>query len=208
MNKSILNFSANEQTLTVLNSINYASDTVSYIEAHFSLGTNWSGYDSVRAVWYNDFTRIATVLDSDGVCIVPSEVLARKGKVHVNLVGSIAEDDVLTDRLTSYPVVALVVCAKAYTDGDTAQTITPTQFEQFAAAVASDADRASAARDSASDYADAAADSAEAAEQAAANAGYMFFHIDENGHLIYERTSNTEVDFYLSNGHLYVEAVA
>ncbi len=50
--------------------------------------------------------------------------------------------------------------------------------------------------------------SADRAEQAAANAGYMFFHIDSNGDLIYERTTNTEVDFYLDDGDLYVRAEA
>lgn len=63
---------------------------------------------------------------------------------------------------------------------------------------------ASAAAQSATD----AATSADRAEQAAQDAGYMFFSIDERGHLIYERTENTEVDFYLQNGHLYVEAIA
>lgn len=53
-----------------------------------------------------------------------------------------------------------------------------------------------------------ALESADRAEQAAANAGYMFFHIDENGDLIYERTSNTQVNFYLSDGDLFVEAIA
>ena len=46
---------------------------------------------------------------------------------------------------------------------------------------------------------------ADQAEQAAANAGYMFFHIDNNGHLIYERTDNVDVDFALLDGHLYME---
>lgn len=70
-------------------------------------------------------------------------------------------------------------------------------------AVESTAEEVAAARSAA-----AAADaSANRAEQAAANAGYMFFYIDDNGDLIYQRTSNTEVDFYLSNGDLYVKAV-
>lgn len=58
------------------------------------------------------------------------------------------------------------------------------------------------------EQADRADEAAEKAEQAAASAGYMFFYIDDNGHLIYQRTSNTEVDFYLQNGHLFVEAAA
>ena len=44
------------------------------------------------------------------------------------------------------------------------------------------------------------------AEQSAEDAGYMEFHIDEYGHLIYERTSNVDhIDFSISNGHLIME---
>ena len=46
--------------------------------------------------------------------------------------------------------------------------------------------------------------SADKAEQAAANSGYMFFHIDSSGDLIYHRTSNVDVTFYLADGDLYV----
>lgn len=60
----------------------------------------------------------------------------------------------------------------------------------------------------AQDYAEAAYQSAERAEQAAKDAGYMFFYIDENGDLIYQRTSNVNVDFYLFEGDLYVKAVS
>ena len=54
---------------------------------------------------------------------------------------------------------------------------------------------------------DAAEDAAERAEQSAAESGYMFFYIDENGDLIYQRTNNVDVDFYLNQGDLYVKAV-
>ena len=87
MEKQIITFSANEQRLTKTGGIgNYSSNKVSYIEAVFTLGENWDGYDSVRAVWYNDFQTIATVLDSLGKCVVPYEVLLNKGMVRVNLV--------------------------------------------------------------------------------------------------------------------------
>lgn len=65
---------------------------------------------------------------------------------------------------------------------------------------------ASAAATSANQSAQSAYADAKRAEQASANAGYMFFYIDEHGDLIYQRTPNTEVDFYLSNGDLYVRA--
>lgn len=68
--------------------------------------------------------------------------------------------------------------------------------------------KAEKARDRAISKAEDAADSADRAEQAAANAGYMFFFIDENGDLIYQRTPNTQVDFELVDGDLYVMGVS
>lgn len=137
MDKQIITFTANEQCLRKTGGLEvFATKTVSYIEAHFDLVDNWSGYDSVRAVWWNDYVRpISTVLDSDGVCIVPTEVLLRKGTVYVNLVGSIAENDVLTDRLTTIPITALVEKFNAHVDSTETAPITPSQFEQFVSIV-------------------------------------------------------------------------
>ena len=144
MEKQIITFSANEQRLIKTGGIEcYASNIVSYIEAHFDLGANWSGYDSVRAVWSNDnnMTAISTVLDSNGVCVVPFEVLKTKGIVKVNLVGSISVSDVLTDRLTTFPCEAVKVTAKAKIDGSETTPITPSQFEQFVQQVISEVEK-------------------------------------------------------------------
>lgn len=67
-------------------------------------------------------------------------------------------------------------------------------------------DRAAASETNAAASADAAAVSADRAEQAAGQSGYMFFYIDENGDLHYQRTANVDVDFYLNDGDLYVRA--
>ena len=133
MNKQSISFKANEQKLTKTGGIeHYASNIVAYIEATFDLGTNWNGYDSVRAVWSNDYlTDISTVLDSNGKCIVPTEVLTDTGNVTVNLVGSIADGDTLTDRLTTYPCKAVIVDADAKVEGEETENVTPSQFEQF-----------------------------------------------------------------------------
>ena len=255
MDRQILNFTANEQMLTVDEPIRISTNKVNYIEAHFDLGQNWSGYDSVRAVWFNDFNCISTVLDSLGNCAVPFEVMKRKGCVKVNLVGSISEDDVLTDRLTSYPIIAVIVDCAAQITGANTSPITPSEYEQFVQAVKDDADRAEQGASDAETYAQNASDSAtsasqsaqsasesednakvselnaeayknqaqisaqnasnsadeaeewaDKAEQSAEDAGYMEFHIDEYGHLIYERTSNVDhIDFSISNGHLIME---
>jgi len=141
MDRQILNITANEQILSVSNPIHISTNKVSYIEARFDLGTNWGGYDSVRAVWFNDFQCISTVLDANGKCLVPFEVMKRKGNIKVNLVGSISENDVLTDRLTSYPIVAVVVDCVAQITGSETSPITPSQFEQFVAAVISEVEK-------------------------------------------------------------------
>lgn len=113
----------------------FASNTVDYVDAVFDLGEGWTGFDAVRAVWFTDSASISTVLDFNGHCVVPHEVLTRKSKVRVNLVGSITEDNELTDRLTTYPIIALVVDANARVDGDDEEAITPSQFDQYVAAV-------------------------------------------------------------------------
>ena len=59
-----------------------------------------------------------------------------------------------------------------------------------------------AAASAASAYAD-----AERAEQAAATSGYLWFYI-ENGKLYMDRTPNTNVNFFMQDGKLYVEEVA
>ena len=71
-----------------------------------------------------------------------------------------------------------------------------------------DAEQTAADAETASQAATDALNSADRAEQAAQNAGYMFFGIDENGDLIYERTTNVDVDFVIEDGDLYVEAIA
>lgn len=208
MERILVHFSANEQKLICSDPFRVSSYKVQYIEAHFDLGQNWTGFDSVRAVWWNDFATIGTVLDSLGVCRVPAEVLRRKGPVMVNLVGSISDGEVLTDRLTTYPVESGAVDANSRVDGPDPHPATPSQVEQFAAAVREDADRAEASAASSQIYAGIASNEAGRAEQASANAGYMFFYINEDGDLIYQRTPNTQVDFYLQDGDLYVEVTA
>ena len=137
MDKQIITFSANEQNLVRIGGeYHYSSNKVSYIGAHFDLGANWDGFDSVRAVWFTDcINGISTVLDGEGNCTVPTEVLKKKDRVFVNLVGSIVSNGELTDRLTTYPAVALVVDSNAKVDSTETAPVTPSQFEQFVAIV-------------------------------------------------------------------------
>lgn len=251
MDKQIITFSANEQTLRKTGGLDiYATKTVSYIEAHFDLGDNWDGYDSIEAVWWNDRTRpIRTVLDTEGICIVPPEVLTKKGEVYVNLVGAISSGNTLTGRLTTHPITALTNKFNAQLGEGTTTPLTPSEYEQFVASVKADADRAEDAKDSARVYAGNALSSAQnaltsetnahtsevnakasednakiselsasasateaeewadKAEQSAGQSGYMFFYIDDDGYIVYERTANVDVDFIIDeDGYICVEA--
>ena len=171
MEKTIITFQADEQNLVKTSGVEcYASDTVSYIEAQFTLGTNWTSFDSVRAMWRFGTTVIATVLDANGTCLVPHEVLTKRGELKVNLVGSIAEGDVLTDRLTSFPIKALVISKIAEVEGDETSEVTPSQFEQYVNITNAAASRAEASAEQAEQSALASAQSAQSASESAESA--------------------------------------
>ena len=155
MNKKSIAFRASEQTLAKTSGAeDFASNTIGYIEATFVLDTNWTGFDSVRAVWQSQYYTISAVLDAYGKCLVPAEVKYYKSKVFVNLVGSNVVNNVLTDRLTTYPILAFTIDADAEVEGTETTDITPSQFEQFVAQVEG---YAAAAAESANDAADAVA---------------------------------------------------
>ena len=135
MDRVTLRFTADGQSLHMGGHLYYASQIVNYIEAEFDLKNSWRGFDAVSAIWSTPYATIATVLDLDAKCMVPNEVLSRKGKVTLNLVGTKSEDDEIVDRLTTYPIVAIIVDAAVLTSGSETQTVTPSQFEQFVAAV-------------------------------------------------------------------------
>lgn len=167
MEHSIITFQANEQELVKTGGVDkFASSTVAYVEAHFELGTNWDSFDSVRAMWRFGSDVMATVLAIEngvGVCQAPHELLEKRGELKVNLVGSIVEDEVISDRLTTYPIVALIITKVAMVTSDETE-VTPSQFEQFVAIVKDDADRAEDARDDAESAESNASQSAEDAD--------------------------------------------
>ena len=77
----------------------------------------------------------------------------------------------------------------------------------YSASAQTSAGTASAAATSASASAASAYADAERAEQAAATSGYLWFYI-ENGKLYMDRTPNTNVNFFMQGGKLYVEEIA
>ena len=171
MESTILSFRVDEQNLVKTAGVDkLASDTVNYVEAQFSLGANWQDFDSVRAIWTGKGNvSLPTVLDSEGNCEVPHTIVAEMCEVHVNLVGSVVVGGELVDRLTSFPILAVIVTKNALVDGEE-EPITPSQFEQFVAYVKADADRAEDARDDAELAQQRAEDAQALAEQAVTDA--------------------------------------
>lgn len=90
--------------------------------------------------------------------------------------------------------------AESATSAAESSTTATTKASQAAQSAANAAQSASSAATSATN----ASTSADRAEQAAQTAGYMYFYIDSNGDLIYQRTNNVDVTFYLNDGDLYV----
>lgn len=169
MDKRILNVIAERQRLSC-SPIRIASNTVRYVEAVFDLRQGWDGFDEVKAVWFTGSQEKSTLLDSSGVCEVPTEVLAKRGKVNVNLVGSVIENNELVERLTTYPIKAIEVEVDALVDGTETEPITPSQFEQFVEIVKDDADRAEQASEDSRTQADRSEEEADRAEDEADNA--------------------------------------
>lgn len=108
MEKDIIKFSVQGEQLERITPLKtYAANTVHYIEAHFTFnGDAWSGYDTLTAVWFNDFyTKGSEIIN--GVTIIPAEVLKRSGALKINLCADKCENNILVARMTSRPVIAL-----------------------------------------------------------------------------------------------------
>lgn len=171
METSNIKIYADYQKLTVRSGVmRYASDTVNYVQAEFEFGQGWEGFDAVQAIWKSRYDTISVVLDEEGCCMVPQEVLARRSRVQVNLVGFTAEEEQLTERLTSYPALVLDVDAKAELSGAETAEITPSQFEQYVGMVSESARSASESASAASASAEQATESATSAAASEASA--------------------------------------
>ena len=159
-------------------------DLPAAFEVHFS--TNRTGGVSTVAI------------GADGQVTIPN-VLLTIGK---NLNAWIYLSDSKGEGETEY---SILIPVKARPMPETYDAKATGEFDDVVRQVSEYAETAQTAADNAGASASAAEAAATRAEQAAANAGYMFFYIDSNGHLIYERTDNVDVDFALSDGHLYME---
>ena len=166
----------------------------------FTFSESWLGF-AKAAVFSNGTTVIQVPLETDGDEIpIPHEVLAQpRMMLYIGLQGTkMGEDGIPVVMPTPWCRIKTIL-AGADPDGD--HTTIPSKphwkdvkdtLEELVADATEEADRAAA--------------EADRAEQGAATAGYMFFELDDRGHVLYTRTPNTQVDFDIVNGRLVVYA--
>ena len=85
----------------------FAIETINYIEAHFELPDTWKTFDDLYAVWFNGSEREGSLINDDGVTVIPSVMLKTPGTLEVNLCGNDFQNGKLAGRWTSYPTEAL-----------------------------------------------------------------------------------------------------
>lgn len=152
-----------------------------------------------------------TVIGDENGVAIPDILLQSDNNIIVWLFLHTGSDDGETVAKISIPVASRARMSNA--------TPTPVQQDIISETIGllnSASELAEQSATNAEQYASSAEQSAEdaetyadRAEQAANTAGYMFMHIDDNGHLIYEKTSNVSSDFDItrSTGHLILEAI-
>lgn len=157
--------------------------------------------------------------NGQGTIVIPT-VFADVGTVEVGTKPTGVDPAVVTpeftDQLMTAVNTAVTVSREANANSEAAversnEALAEARTTLDAATAAKQAAEASAAEaeiseTSAANSAEDAAQSADRAEQAAAEGGYMFFEIDDAGHLIYTKTSNVDVDFELVEGRLVLNA--
>lgn len=186
-----------------------AADSVAFDKIHFDFDDSWDGLGKVALFWdaEGNASPYGVMLDDQDDATVPWEALKDSGCIRFGVYGvsgSGADAVRATSTLVNYSLPE-----GAWSDDQGEPTpAQQTLIEQAIAALTENVGKSEAAAEAAESAAEEAESSADRAEQAAKDAGYMYFHIDERGHLIYNRTSNVLVDFYILDGHLFVRGAA
>ncbi len=75
----MLEFSVSNQTLTRLDETAVVSDSVNYLDCHFTFSPDWEGVTPVATFGHSEVAEPITVMIVDGVCRVPWEVIRPYG---------------------------------------------------------------------------------------------------------------------------------
>ncbi len=118
-----LNFNVTKQTLTRSDNEAPASGSVEYLEAKFTFSGDWEG-TTKTAVFTRNSLVFNQLLDNDGVCKVPHDIIVANGAA-ISVFGTDG-----TKRITTNPLFVRINLS-GYKDGITPEPPTPTVYEQI-----------------------------------------------------------------------------
>lgn len=112
--------------------IHPAADTVKYLKGTFTFDPTWDGFEK-RVYFKNASYNIvkSVLLGDSNICYVPWEVLAHTGVIRCNIIGLKYSDDIVTQRITTNPVVFEIIVDESILEPYDQQPLTPTEYEQF-----------------------------------------------------------------------------
>lgn len=159
------------------------------------LSEAWDGLSVVAAFYSGDVSKSVYIEESGKEYQIPWECLTQEqvgNTLEVALIGVGTDDNGEPVVLLSSARLALDKIAPGVLF-DASLEPTPSLFQQMMSSV----NNARVACTEAQEAAE------KAAEEALGVSGYLFFQLDEHGHLIYERTHQVQVDFEIGDdGHL------
>lgn len=131
-----LKFNVYKNCLTIIDPfkphIHPAADTVRYLKGTFTFDSTWDGFEK-RVYFKNSSYNIvkSVLLGDSNICYVPWEVLAHTGVIRCNIIGLKYSDDIVTQRITTNPVVFEILVDESILEPYDQQPLTPTEYEQF-----------------------------------------------------------------------------
>lgn len=160
----MLEFSISNQTLTRLDEMAVVSDSVNYLDCHFTFSPDWEGVTPVATFGHSEVAEPITVMIVDGVCRVPWEVIKPYG-FYMAVYGS---GETGEGAFTHIPTdtVTVEVAKSGVAEKVGPVTPTPDMYDTLLAEIRAQAEAAATAKTSAQ----ASAQAASGSERAALNA--------------------------------------
>ena len=139
MENAVIRFRAKGQNLSLVSGYNrFAGNTIGYIRIEIEPDDEWRDFDAVDALFQNDQGKVSAVLFYDSgvyACNAPVEMTAASSVVFLNLSGKNVVNNVLVERLTTYPIFAFAIDRSANVTSYRETEVSPNMYEQYIAAV-------------------------------------------------------------------------
>lgn len=128
----IINVNVKENVVDVENANVLTSGSANIVKCIFNLDAIWEDY-TITAIFTTSNKAYRTVLE-DNMCIIPYEVLQKKGKVQIGLYGTKVQNDVLLERYTT-TLADIIVIEGSYAEATEADVPDADIWERYIAEV-------------------------------------------------------------------------